>query len=326
MAEVAEEVKPSRAREIVRRFFRYENAVLAVILIALIAGMGVMTKGLTLTRGNISNIWLQSSTRGIAAIGQLFVLLTAGIDVSIGGIGLVAAVLGASLIDGTTGFPATAIAIMLLLGLGLGAFNGSLVSRIGMPSLIVTLGMWIMTGGGAYLICRGVTYHHLPESLSFLGRGEIAGAPVQIIIFIAVAAVAYFALNHTTFGRSIYAVGGNPTSAWLSGINVKNIRFIVFVISGFLGALAGTLLLARTMSGGTKTVAGLELDSIAAACIGGVSLAGGKGTLIGAVIGAIILGVINNGMNVFALDPTYRDVVKGAIIIAAVAVDYLRRR
>ncbi|MBA7691480.1 Ribose import permease protein RbsC [subsurface metagenome] len=138
--------------------------------------------------------------------------------------------------------------------------------------------------------------------------------------------MAYFILNHTIFGRSVYAVGGNPISAWLSGINVKNVLFLVLVISGLLGALAGLVIMSRTMVAGMLTGRGLELDAIAAVLIGGVSLAGGRGNLIGVVIGALIIGVINNGMNIIAVGPAYDDLVKGGIILAAVAVDVRRRR
>lgn len=314
------------ARDAAKRFFRHENSALAIVLIGIIATMAGVTKGATLRRGNITNIWLHSSTRGIAAVGQTFVILTGGIDVSIGGIGLMASILGASIMDGQSGFPWVAIGAALMLGLGIGVINGTLVSRIGMPALIVTLAMWQITKGGGFLICRGHTFRELPESINFFGAGSVAGVPVPTIIFISVAVLVYIVLHHTAYGRSVYAVGGNPVSAWLSGINVRKILFSVYCIAGFLGALCGFVLMSRVMCGGMNVVVGLELDSITAVVIGGISLMGGRGTLIGAVIGVIILGVINNGMNVLAVDPAYQDVAKGIIIIIAVAVDYIRRR
>jgi len=311
---------------IVKRFFRHENAILMGILVVIIAALAIMTRGGTLTRSNISNVMVQSSPRGIAAMGQACVILTAGIDVSVGGVALIAAILGASLMTGQTSFPIVAIGVMLLVGLGFGALNGALISRVGVPALIITLAMWQIATGGGYLICRGRTIRHLPESLNFFGGGNIGGVPVPVIIFIAVAIAGYFLLNHTTFGRSIYAVGGNPVSAWLSGINVKNILHSVYIISGFLAAIAGLVIMSRVMSAGLITIVGLELDSIAAVVIGGISLMGGRGTLIGAVIGSVILGIINNGMNVLAVDPAYQDITKGIIIITDVTVDYVRRR
>lgn len=328
MPEIVERPKPARAiaQDIARHFIRNESSVLALILASVMAGLGGMTRGATLTISNISNIWLQSATRGIASIGQLFVLLTSGIDLSVGGLALLVTVVGAFLASGQTSLPVEVIALMLLIGVGIGAVNGALVSRVPMPALIVTLGMWQITRGCAFEVCKGVTYRHLPDALAFFGQGYIAGVSVPVIIFVSVAVVAYFVLNYTTFGRSIYAVGGNPMSAWLSGVNVRNVRFSVYIISGFLAALAGFITMSRVMSGGMNTVAGLELDSIAAVCIGGVSLMGGRGTLLGAMIGVMILSVINNGMNVLVVDPAAQDIAKGAIIVGAVAVDYWRRR
>lgn len=335
MAEITPQLKASRdtVKHIAKRFLRHENAVLFTVLLGIMAVLGVATGGLTLSRANLFNVWLQSSCRGIAAVGQAFVLLTAGIDVSIGGIALLCAILGSLLLTESPlnilGAPLVTgggIAIMLAVGLAVGVINGFFVSRLAMPALIVTLAMWQITKGGAFLACRGRTIYHLPEGLAFFGQGHIAGIPTPIIIFISVLVVTYFVLHHTTFGRSIYAVGGNPVSAWLSGISVRNIRFVVYVISGFFAGLASIIALGRTMAASMVTGAGLELDSIAAVCIGGVSLAGGKGTILGVLIGVLIIGVINNGMNVLALDPAFQDIVKGWIIITAVAIDMRRRR
>ena len=335
MAEIIEGPKPPSvtARDIARRFVRHENAVLLLILLVIMGVLAGLTRGVTLTRVNILNIWLQSSSRGIAAIGELFVLLTAGIDLSVGGIALMSSLACASLI--TTGYQnligapipvGAGILLLVLVGLSVGAVNGLAVSRLGMSAVIVTLAMWIMSTGFGYLFCRGMTIQLLPRSLAFFGQGHIAGVPVPVIMFAVVAVVAYFVLNHTTFGRSVYAVGGNPISAWLAGINVRNVLFLVLVISGFLGALAGLVIMSRTMVAGMLTGMGLELDAIAAVLIGGVSLAGGRGNVIGVVIGALIIGVINNGMNIVAVGPAYDDLVKGGIIFAAVAVDVMRRR
>ncbi|MBN2186552.1 MAG: ABC transporter permease [Dehalococcoidia bacterium] len=327
-----DEQKASGALEVAKAFFRHESATLIVILVGIITALAIMTKGMVITPRNLMNVLLQSSVRGVASIGQTFVILTAGIDVSIGGLALMCAVLGASLMSDSfaniLGSPVAvyvAIPIMLLVGLGVGAANGMSVSRLRMPALIVTLAMWQMTRGGAYLVCKGATIMSLPRSLAAIGQGYVGPVPVPVIIFVAVAVISYFVLHHTTFGRSVYAVGGNAASAWLSGINVKAILFSVYGISGFLAALAAVIQISRTMSASMLSLTGLEIDTIAAVCVGGVSLAGGRGTLIGAVIGVMIIGVINNGMNVMGLDPSYQDLVKGAIIFTAVAVDVVRR-
>ena len=219
-----------------------------------------------------------------------------------------------------------AILIMIFAGLGIGAVNGAGVSRLRMPALIVTLAMWQISTGAAFSVSQGVSVGFQPESLAFFGKGTIAGVPVPVYIFVAVAVIVYFVLNYTTFGRSVYAVGGNPVSAWLSGINVKNILFAVYAISGFLAGLAAVIMSARAMGSSMSSLYGLELDSIAAVVVGGVSLFGGRGTLIGVVIGAIIIGIINNGMSLIGAGPAVIGIVKGSIIIGAVAVDYIRRR
>jgi ribose/xylose/arabinose/galactoside ABC-type transport system permease subunit len=195
-----------------------------------------------------------------------------------------------------------------------------------MPALIVTLAMWEITKGVAFQVSGGYSITQMPEALVWFGSGTIAGVPVPVIAFIAVAVIAYFILSHTPFGRSVYAVGGNPVSAWLSGINVKRIIFSVYVIAGFLAGMAGVIMTARVMSASMRTLQGLELNTIAAVCIGGVSLMGGIGSIIGVVIGILIIGVINNGMSVLGAGPAVQGIVKGVIIFTAVAIDYVRHR
>ena len=332
--EISATHQPNRARKVAGRIFRHENAILAIVLIVLIVVMGGVTKGLTVARANMVNVLLQSSIRGVAALGQAFVILTGSIDLSVGGVALFTAILGGSMttlspwinIVGHPVSPYLIMPLMLLVGVGWGVANGSLTSRIGMPPLIVTLGMWEILKALAFRVSGGEDITNHPDTLDFFGSHRVSGMPVPVIIFIVTAVIAYYVLQYTRFGRSIYAAGGNPISAWLSGINVKRILLSVFTISGFFAGLSGFLILARTRSANMYTLAGLELDSIAAVTIGGVSLAGGKGNIIGVVIGVLIMGVINNAMSVMGVDPSTDGIVTGAIIIAAVAVDYIRRR
>jgi ribose/xylose/arabinose/galactoside ABC-type transport system permease subunit len=214
---------------------------------------------------------------------------------------------------------------MLLIGASWGILNGFITSRIGVSSIITTLGTWQIINGVAFQV-SSVAIFDLPENLAFFGQGNIAGVPVPAIIIAVVGVISYFVLHYTRYGRAIYAVGGNPASAWLSGINFRSIVATVFVISGILAALAGVIFTARTMSASFRTLVGLELDSIAAAIIGGVSLSGGKGTVIGAILGAFIVGVINNGMSVLNIGGNTAGIVKGAIIITAVTIDLRRGR
>ncbi|MBA7623038.1 Ribose import permease protein RbsC [subsurface metagenome] len=328
MTEIVEKPRSysDTAKDIARRVFRHENGAIIIILVALMAVLAVLTRGKSLTVTNLSNIVLQSSTRGVVAIGEMFVILTGGIDISVGGIAIVSFMVGADLMAASSGFPVGPIAVMLLVGTGIGVVNGTLVSRVGVPSIIVTLAMWGLLRGVAWLVSEGLPIVNLPRELAFIGQAKIGQLPIAGFVFIAVAVVAYFVLNHTTFGRSVYAVGGNPVAAWLSGLNVKKIQFMVFAISGFCAALGGLIILSRIMAGSMSAGGGLELDAIAAVLIGGISLIGGRGTVLGAVIGVFILGIINNGMNLLVMKPAFQHILKGIIIIGAVAVDYRRRR
>ena len=335
MAETPEQAKPFvvKAREFAKRFLRHENTALIVVLAALIGVMSLATKGLSASPANARNILIQSSIRGVAAVGQAFVILTAGIDLSVGGMGLFCTYLGGLLMtEGPARIVAQpfpiyqAIPIMMITGLGLGVINGLGVSRVGLPPLIATLALWEITKGASFHISGGQSVFELPPNLGFFGQGAVAGVPVPVIIFITVAVVAYLVLQYTTFGRSVYAVGGNPASSWLTGINVKRVLLLAYAISGFLVGLASVIYIGRVMAASYQSLRGLELDCIAATVIGGVSLAGGRGTIVGAVIGAIIIGVINNGMSILGAGPALQGTVKGAVIYAAVTIDFLRRR
>lgn len=337
MIKTTQEPKTARAREVAKRLFRHEDATRTGVLIVIIAVLAVITKGASIGRGNIVNILLRASNTGIAAIGQFLVILTAGIDISIGGTAVFCMCFGAVLMTGTESAVApflaqitlpmvAAIMIMLLLGLGVGVINGLFISRLRIPPLILTIAMWQITLGGAFAVTTGNRVRGLPDALAFFGQGRVAGAPVPFIIFLVLVAIVYFILYHTAYGRSVYSVGGNPVSAWLSGVNIEKIRFSVYAISGFLAALAGFVAMARTMIAGVDSIPTLMLDTVAAVCVGGTSLFGGKGSLIGAIVGLAILSVVSNGMNVIGLGTISQNAVRGIIIVTAVAIDVTRKR
>jgi ribose/xylose/arabinose/galactoside ABC-type transport system permease subunit len=335
MAELAESPQASeRARTIARRFFRHENTPLLFVLIGLMLVMGYVTKGATLSLANLRNNLLLTSITGIAAIGQGMVILTSGIDVSVGGNGMFCSLLGAGLMttapwSNYIGHPipvALGALIMLVAGLGWGMVNGSLVAFVGIPALISTLGMWQVTNGVGVAVSHAHDIGYQPDALGFFGSGKILGVPVPVVIFIAVAVVVYFVLNHTTYGKSLYATGSNPVAAWLAGVNVKRILFSVYAVAGLLAGLAAFTMLGRMMFASSRSLEGLEIDSIAAATVGGISLMGGRGTIIGVILGTLIMGVITNGMTVLNADPSTEGIAKGAIIIVAVTIDYIRRR
>lgn len=317
-----------------QRLFRSDNFYRFLILIALIVGFGLVTDGVTYSARGLLNILLQASVTGIAAIGQAFVMLTGGIDISLYGIGVLASVLGAAtmtsrfdlnIVGGDPVPVVVGVGIMLAVGLVAGAVNGLLVARLRIPALIVTLGTWQICYGLAQLIGGGYTITNLTRGLSVLGQGTILGVPVPIVEMFVLFAIAYYVLHHTTFGRSVYAVGGSEASAYLSGIKVRHIQFLVFVISGLMVGLAAVSIESRMMVVSVRTLAGLQVDSIAAVAIGGVSIYGGRGTIVGVLLGVLILAVIDSGLGALGASTEVQNTVKGAIIILAVSVEYFRR-
>jgi len=344
MAEMVERPKSfiDRAKDIARRVIRHENAALGIVLAAIIAGMAFATGGKSIRIANMKMVLVEGSSMGVSSIGQMFVLLTAGIDLSIAGMAFATSALGSAMMTtkmflNILGYVApiwVGIPAMLALGAGLGAISGGFVSRIGVPAFIATLGMWQIAHGIGFLITGGFTIHHMVDPLRFFGQGWVAqtlipgrpaGFPVAGIIWILVAVVAYFVLHYTNYGRAVYATGGNPVMAWLSGINVKATRLSVFIISGCLATLGGLIRTSRVMSVSFASFNMLELQSIAAAVVGGVSLFGGRGTVVGVVLGGLIIAVIMNGTSILGADPFIESTVLGVLIIAAIAIDAWRR-
>lgn len=339
MAEVVEKREPVTFRGAVRRIIRYENAVLGIVVAAIVAGFAVATGGKSIALQNMKMVLVAGSTTGICAIGQMFVILTAGIDLSPAGVAFATSALGSTMMttqiwQNIIGYAApiwVAIPAMLALGAALGAISGLTVSRIGVPPLIVTLGMWQVAWGVGFFFTGGFTITRMIKPLAFFGQGFLAkgffgGFPVAGIIWILVAVAAYFVLHHTSYGRAVYATGGNPVMAWLSGVNVRAIRFSVYIVAAMLVTLGGLIRTARVMSVSDSSYGGLELQSIASAVIGGTSLFGGKGTVVGVVLGGLIVAVIWNAMAILHADPFTESMVLGILVILTVGIDYQRRR
>jgi ribose/xylose/arabinose/galactoside ABC-type transport system permease subunit len=317
-----------------KRLLSHENSLRFVVLVALVVGFGLLTGGTTYSARGLLNILLQASVTGIAAVGQAFVMLAGGIDVSLYGIGVLASVLGASMLTSrfdlniVGGDPvpvAVGIGVMLLAALAMGAVNGLLVSRLRIPALIVTLGTWQIGYGLAQLIGGGYTITNLPPGLALIGQSSVLGVPIPVVEMLILFALAGYVLHHTAFGRAVYAVGGNETSAHLSGISVRRVHLLVFVISGLMVGLAAVCIESRMMAVSVRTLAGLQVDSIAAVAVGGVSIYGGRGTVLGVLLGVLILAVIDSGLGALGASTEVQNTVKGAIIILAVSVEYFRR-
>ncbi|TBA89713.1 ABC transporter permease [Rhizobium ruizarguesonis] len=285
-----------------------------------------------LTGGNISNVLLQTSINGVLAIGMTFVILTRGIDLSVGSVVALAGIVSASFsttsataaIAGAPYPVAIGLAVGILVGVACGAISGAIVSRFSVPAFVATLGMLSAARGLTLIYGGGRPVPALTPAFRWIGTGDVFGIPAPVIILAVVFAASWWILSRTRFGRYIYAVGGNPHAAKTSGIDIGRIRFIVYVISGGLAGLAGMLLSARTGSALPQAGIAYELDAIAAVVIGGTSLSGGVGRVTGTLIGALIIGVMNNGLDLMGIQSYYQQVLKGALIVGAVMLDQKR--
>ncbi|WP_058724347.1 ABC transporter permease [Curtobacterium luteum] len=300
-----------------------ESGVLVVLLV--VFGALTLLSDDFLTANNLANLARQVSIYGIIAIGQLLVILTGGIDLSTGSIlGLSGAVTAQLIVDGVPVVPA--IALGLLIGAALGLFTGFVVTRFKLPPFIATLGMLGIARGIVLVITNANTVQGLPDGFQELANGTVLGVPNLLIVFVLLAAAAAFVLKRTVFGRYVYAVGSNAEAARLAGVPVKLVTVSVYVIAGLLSAVGGVLLTSRLGAGVPTAGTGFELQAIAACVIGGASLSGARGSAIGAACGALLIGVLNNGGNLLAVNSFYLQIAIGALILVAVAFDQLNNR
>jgi ribose transport system permease protein len=296
-------------------------------LIVLLVAVGALTLASPefLTGNNLANLARQVAIFGILAIGQLMVILTGGIDLSVGSIlGLAGAVTAQLLVSGFPIIPS--IIIGVLVGAILGLANGVLVTKFKLPPFIATLGMLGIARGIVLVITDANTIQGLPDSFQTVANGTILGIPNLLIIFVVITAIAWFVLNRTVFGRYVYAVGSNPEAARLAGVPVAIVTTAVYVIAGVLAAVGGVLLTSRLGAGVPTAGTGFELQAIAACVIGGASLSGARGSAIGAACGALIIGVLNNGGNLLAINAFYLQIAIGALVLVAVGFDQMNTR
>ncbi|NMD69314.1 ribose ABC transporter permease [Bacillus sp. DNRA2] len=271
------------------------------------------------TGTNISNIIRQVSINGILAVGMTFVILTGGIDLSVGSVLALTGTIMAGLMINVGLPPILAVLIGILLGALLGYINGIFVSYARIPAIIVTLAMMEAARGVALLYTGGYPLSGLPSSFAFIGRGYLFEViPMPAVIMILVFIVAYIILNHLPFGRHIYAIGGNEEAVRLSGVKVKRIKTLVYLISGITASISGLIMTARLSSGQPMAGEGYELDAIAAVVLGGTSIAGGRGHIFGTLLGALLMGVLSNGLNLMGVSPHVQRVLKGVIIVGAI--------
>lgn len=295
-------------------------------LIILVAVLGVVTDSF-LTSQNIFNVTRQVAVNIFLTCGMTMAILIAGIDLSVGSIIAVSACLCCGLVT-NNGLP-VGLAILLAIGAGtlVGAFNGFIISSTKIPPFIVTLGTMNICRGFVRIYTDMATILVRDETFTFIGTGKIVGGlPVQIIFIAIVIFIAWLILYRSKFGRHIFAVGDNEQAAVFSGINVRKTKFLVYTLVGLFAACAGILSAARTHSALFNVGEGYEMDAISAVVLGGTSMSGGVGTLGGSIIGALVIGVITNGMNLIGIDSSWQYVVKGCVLLLAVYLDYLRKK
>jgi ribose ABC transporter, permease protein len=294
-------------------------------VIALIILMAVITiiNSNFLTANNLLNLLLQVTSNALIAFGMTFVILTGGIDLSVGSILALSSALTAGLLG--SGMPVTlAILISLIMGCILGMMNGLLISYGKLAPFIVTLATMTIFRGATLVYTNG---NPITKGLSdtflfqFLGQGYIVGIPFPVIIMFIVFIVLYVLLHKTAFGKSVYAIGGNEKAAYISGVKLNKVKIIIYSISGIMASISGLIITSRLSSAQPTAGASYEMDAIAAVVLGGTSLSGGKGRILGTLIGALIIGVLNNGLNIIGVSAFWQQVVKGVVILIAVLID-----
>jgi ribose transport system permease protein len=296
-----------------------------VVLLGLAAIMAVSSPYF-LTIGNILNILLATSTIGILAIGATFVICSGGIDLSLGSVMGLSGVAGASLAVNWSAPASLAIVACLVAGTLAGLVNGILITRALMPPFIVTLGMLGVARGLALVIANGRVFYGLPDRMTYIGQGRPFGLPMPVIILLVTALVCHCILAYSRFGRHTLAMGDNEGATRAAGINVDRQRLILYSLSGGLAGLAGLVFAARINSGDPTAGNSYELTAITAAIIGGTNLFGGRGSILGTIIGALIMGVLQNGLNLLAVQAYYQQMAIGGVLILAVFLDQYQAR
>jgi ribose/xylose/arabinose/galactoside ABC-type transport system permease subunit len=314
-------VRPSRAASNRRRVAEYALAVATLIQVAVFAAIA---PGF-LSVANAVNIALSIAIIGILAVGMTAIILTGGIDLSVGSVLALAGV--ASAIVAVKGAP---ILVVVIVALGVGALtgvvNGTLIAYLRVPPFVATLAMLTVARGLAFIISEGRSIGGMPPWFGSLGRAVIVGIPAPVLVMIAVMGAGAFVLSRMVLGRHIYALGGNAEAAWLAGIRVKRVTWLVYTLNGALAGLGGLVLASRLGAGVPNAGVQYELDVIAAVVVGGTSLSGGRGSIGSTLWGTVFIGVLTNGLNLANVDPYVQKIALGIVIVIAVIADGLGRR
>ncbi|MEC7226996.1 MAG: ABC transporter permease [Candidatus Latescibacterota bacterium] len=308
----------------VNRLLQNEQAGLLLALILLCVVLSFLSP-VFFTALNIKNVLRDAALVAIAGIGMVMVILLGEIDLSVGSVQAVAGIVAVAVLNSFSSV-FVALGAALLAGACIGLINGLLITRAHINSLIATLGMMAILRGGAMVSTQAVSIQGSVESFMEIGTGHLGPIPIPVLIAFLLLALFFYVLHYTTFGRYVYAVGGNPQAARLSGLPVDRIRIAVFIIAGILAALSAFILASRLNSGQPNAGLGFELQVIAAVILGGISLTGGVGTLAGAFIGILILTVLSNGLVLLNVSSFYHDIARGIVIILAVYLDTRRKQ
>lgn len=306
------------------KFFR-ENAGILIGFAIICVIISIMNSDF-LSMQNLLNVLRQVSTNAFIAIGMTLVIILAGIDLSVGSIMALSGVVTGGLIA-FSGVPMwLAVIAGLLIGILFGLINGYFTAYKYMPAFIVTLATMNIARGAAYVYTDGKPIRVMSDEFNFIGSGYVGPIPVPVIYMFIIIVVVSLIMNRTKLGRYMYAVGGNMEAARFSGINTKRVQLFAYTLSGFLAAFSGIVLASRMFSGQPTAGMGAELDAIAAVVLGGTSMSGGRGRIGGTVIGALIIGVLSNGMNLMGINSFWQYIVKGIVILIAVYVDIVKKR
>ena len=305
------------------RILRGRETGVLLALIVLVIALSFLGQNFFSTR-NIFSILRAVSFEGIAALGMMLAMITGGLDLSIASNMALSGIVVSLLM--TSGVPVLpAILIAILAGMAIGLINGIIITRIGLGPIITTLAMLSVVRGVAFMITKGLPVVNLPASFTWLGQGMIGGViPVPILFFLVVAVLVHLLQRYTVFGYHLYATGGNELASRYSGVQTKSVTLLTYVISGALGALGGILLIARLGVAQPSIASGYELAIVAAVVIGGTSLDGGIGSVLGTVLGVLIIGVIRNGLVLANIGGYYIQFANGLLILAAVVINRLR--
>lgn len=290
------------------------------ILMILVVALGILSPKYFLTANNLTQVMLQSAITILMACGEFFAILIAGIDLSVGSIVALVGMVTAKMLVAGIPIP-VAILLGVLIGALIGAINGSLVNYTGLHPFIITLGTQSIFRGLTLIISEARPVFGFPQDFKAAVAGRIGVVPIPVLIALTVAIVLAILTRKTVLGRNIYALGGNKEAAWVSGINVKLHTLLVFIISGVCSGIAGIVMTARLGAAEPLAAVGYETFAIASAIIGGTSFFGGKGKIFGVVMGGLIIGVINNGLNILNVATYYQQIVMGGLIIIAVFLD-----